>query len=848
MCFDIAIQCGAVSDDEAEDYRARLRAADQPSAQKRRVLLAYVVAEHTRNTRYIEDVRTRKRTLATGRGRVHQADYHVSLWGLADQASILDPQSPSVLASPEAGFAEFVRSLNLAHFTPDELSVLGAAHSRSGHPGYGLNTLPPEELWPNIALAIRLLERLRSELGKPIRILSACRSPRYNTAVGGAARTEPRRRYRQLEKGRGTLMIDPILVVSAVRAAVRFYHAGDRVLAQKLRDRAMQIPGARFTVTVPEPLSAARLQDLVEGQRQGFKDWLQSERARQDSYQAMLDGNPEGLRRMRSLWERFDQEQTAKEDAEGEGSLETLLAEIREREIDNWLNDPSEPVSPWLGFAISLADIAAEFVAAKPQIVIEGEEASALIGSFAGSISELIPDDGKYGLQQAVGSRLMGVVLRAGLQTLSSNRKILFEKEQVQALVDGSLKPVIAAFPDDSAEQLNWERVSNAVMGPALSAAFGVVAESPSAFFGKRFDTEKILGAMTRDLLNYASETGLEGVLKRDGLIGLYTTALGVVATRPELVLEGKGPRTEFFKDLLSKVAATMKDHPLQLDAGVAVLLAQATVKTFGVHSGAILRLHDSEPWEAVATKALKQILDGLGDGVADRTNLERVFTQDQLVELVQLIAEQAARMPEMIVGNSEELRGVVAAVASAIEADENLLLEGQDWLKIVAVALDEAGRNPGRLFRFEVDDPKSEVGAGVISALLAEAARTARTGRQGGAVLFGDTLLAAIVSALRLASSNPKRTADALTRPADGVETLMSNLLQQVSEVVAKKDDQGRFAMGSKEWLRLFRMLLPEVLARGTAVVLIKNGEMTEECLRRIEEILAGGALTRIG
>jgi hypothetical protein len=94
------------------------------------------------------------------------------------------------VSTPEARFAEFIRSLDLEHFAPHELLVLGAAHHRPGHAGYGLNTLPPEDLWPNMTLAIRLLDRLRAELGSPIRILSAYRSPRYNTAILGAANSQ----------------------------------------------------------------------------------------------------------------------------------------------------------------------------------------------------------------------------------------------------------------------------------------------------------------------------------------------------------------------------------------------------------------------------------------------------------------------------------------------------------------------------------------------------------------------------------------------------------------------------------------------------------------------------------
>ena len=48
------------------------------------------------------------------------------------------------------------------------------------------NSPPPSHLWPSILPTLRILDKLRSHLGKPVLILSAYRSPSYNRAVGGA--------------------------------------------------------------------------------------------------------------------------------------------------------------------------------------------------------------------------------------------------------------------------------------------------------------------------------------------------------------------------------------------------------------------------------------------------------------------------------------------------------------------------------------------------------------------------------------------------------------------------------------------------------------------------------------
>lgn len=78
--------------------------------------------------------------------------------------------------------AFFARALpDVRHFTAEEFLVRGSSDAR-----LKLNTDPPEELWPNIVPTVRVLEALRTRLGKPIILHSVYRSPAYNRAIGGA--------------------------------------------------------------------------------------------------------------------------------------------------------------------------------------------------------------------------------------------------------------------------------------------------------------------------------------------------------------------------------------------------------------------------------------------------------------------------------------------------------------------------------------------------------------------------------------------------------------------------------------------------------------------------------------
>jgi len=67
------------------------------------------------------------------------------------------------------------------HFTAEELFFRGASDAT-----ICLNTDPPQSLWKNIIPTVVAADEAREKLGKPIRILSAYRSPAYNRRIGGA--------------------------------------------------------------------------------------------------------------------------------------------------------------------------------------------------------------------------------------------------------------------------------------------------------------------------------------------------------------------------------------------------------------------------------------------------------------------------------------------------------------------------------------------------------------------------------------------------------------------------------------------------------------------------------------
>ena len=84
LCFDIAVQNGGIEAHEEQRIRQLAAAHPPTNEQALRVMIGDAVAEDSA-PKWVEDVRLRKRAIATGDGEVHGARYLVSAWGLAEE-------------------------------------------------------------------------------------------------------------------------------------------------------------------------------------------------------------------------------------------------------------------------------------------------------------------------------------------------------------------------------------------------------------------------------------------------------------------------------------------------------------------------------------------------------------------------------------------------------------------------------------------------------------------------------------------------------------------------------------------------------------------------------------------
>lgn len=359
----------------------------------------------------------------------------------------------------------------------------------------------------------------------------------------------------------------------------------------------------------------------------------------------------------------------------------------------------------------------------------------------------------------------------------------------------------------------------------ATDAAIRTIADDQEYFLGADFRTDRAGGALMQAFLKTTAEKKLHELASKKSLLALYRSTLGVAADQPELFIGSDATTDDAQKaaalaagqKLFSSLATTLKNNPPPFDSDLGVELIVATLDTINSHVPALIAFDPN--WDRLIETLVGQVIYGLTEGfqTPGGDSLHSTLTNLQLLELARVFIEQAAKSPAWIAGGNQDLQRVVKAVAGAMAIDRNLLLAGEDWIEIARVATAEAAMNPGRLFGLDRNSHGQELAADLLKVLLTTASEIlAEPNIKDYSVLYGQTLREGINILIRAASGNPQ---NALKNIA-----LIREYTTAISMFVAENAAQ----FGSKEWLRLFRKLLPHALS-GDA----------------LKEALPGGALT---
>lgn len=488
--------------------------------------------------------------------------------------------------------------------------------------------------------------------------------------------------------------------------------------------------------------------------------------------------------------------------------------------VEQWRED-RKPPSVFIRFALTITDIGLEFVASDPSILGIGSKGEKLVVAFAKNLSVLIPDKvSDFGTKEDFADRLVGIFLRSGLATLTSNADLVVKDKDVAKLIEGVVKPIVDSLPDSIDKQIEYRDIVDALAGPAADAAFKILAENTSSYFGKNFSNDRALGAITSALFKEVQSTAhgssIVDIFSEQGVIRLYQATLGVAVERPELFVgHSDSAETKLFKELISGSATALQNNP-RFNRSMYASLAASTIETFGKNSPALLRLNADDPWEAVLSSTLTQFSDGLADALGEGKGGFQSFNDKELLELGRIILSQVAKTPRMLGVEKTEVQAIVAGIAEAMSADDNLLLSADEWTKIAGVAAQKAAANPGKLFGLTSENPGKGVAVVLIQGILAAAGTNLTDPRSP--LLFGETL-----------SNVTQKTIEVLAGNITGVvnnPTIVSDFINQLLSLASENPEK----FGSSNFTNAFEKLIGGVVAKGKLPELVEIEKIITE------------------
>jgi hypothetical protein len=488
--------------------------------------------------------------------------------------------------------------------------------------------------------------------------------------------------------------MDILLITSGIKAALRAAQAGIDLYVERAEDKPVFLPNIRL----PRETIADEITALLNDKSQ-----LRTATPFSDGWDSVdfVWSSPSELNKQECIV-RMIEVKSAEDLVDVAKDEKQQL--IGGRMIEQWRHD-NQPPTAWARIALTITDIGLEFVAANPSIMGENSKGEALILAFANNLTTLIPDDiTDMGNRHDFESRLLGIFLRAGLTTLLEDEGTIIEDDNVEALVKGIIKPVNDSLPNTFQEQIEYRKLTEALMGPSAAAALKILSSNTQEFLGDKFANDIALGAVTKALLdasvNTAANDSIANVFTRNGVTALFDSALTVAIEKPQLFIDDNGnPKSELLTDLFVSTASAVREaNNNGFDKNLGVTLSAMVISTLGEYAEHLLKLDPDKPWENVAVEVIQNMTSDLSEAISDNRRLQ-LFSQQQQFEYARIMLQQATVNPSMLGTDNPEYQRILKEIAGVMAEDDNLLLSNNEWLLIAATAAELAAINPERLF-----------------------------------------------------------------------------------------------------------------------------------------------------
>ncbi len=517
-----------------------------------------------------------------------------------------------------------------------------------------------------------------------------------------------------------------------------------------------------------------------------------------------------------------------------------------------WLSD-TKP-SGWARFGLELADVALDVIGTQPQVLGFDRKAESILSSLIPSLDNLVDRiklDG--GGAEGYGERLVKTFVHSALVSVSQHPDLVTSEERWKPLITGVIEPLkLEVESSQGLEFLAHEKLARVLSGPMAHGALTAINNNADAYFKGDVRSEKMMGVITRTVLADAVSVrpgafNIVDALSEVGALKVYDAALKTAAVRPELFLRGGSLESDTARQFLQNMATVMQDMappPFDIDSGFGAEVMSAALEVAGEYGTARIQAKAGDAnwdgaWADMYSHLFADLMRGMKLGLSGGGRdevLAQVFSREQAVDLMKVMAGHIAANPHMATGRSanSEVKEIARMAAAAVSSDELGLLNAQDWRSVVSVMTMTAARNPGVLFSVDNGDGVGhEIGLTLVQHVLAKASNLLQMdGRKTGSVLFGETLREALLATLKAANANLVRSFDG--RDQDYQSAHIQELGKFIDKLNAVSDsDDARTTMNADEWLYVYKYFIAHILEYGPGAVDQLDAEDIVEALR---------------
>jgi len=580
-------------------------------------------------------------------------------------------------------------------------------------------------------------------------------------------------------------MIEASLVLFAIQAGVKLGQQTYQIIVDKDFDRALTMPNIKYIDNTAEN----EAQEFFE--KKENRDWIKPGGQFRELYQ-----NGEYLKAYQAL---------KGIDRELDGKADKVLPGIQR--FEQIKKDPHTPKTT-VRLLNTVVDIGIDFFKTNMDALCLSSNAQKVITAFVPAAEkindELNLDEKEFDKRKI--PDIAGKVLTAGLQVLGDNRALLSRDQGVQNLLGGVALALAEDFKDVEfkSDRLEfYDRVTSSLLRGAMAG----FSENPTLFIkGKSGEADFIRDTLTQVFQGLQTQ---EDLFTTESLEVIYKHALLAVSESAPHITDNQIIQS-FLKRTVDELIIKEGTKEIFSEGTVAEIM-KIGLETLGNNISTLI--DPDNPERKLLDETVAALAFSLSSALAG-DKLGALFTSKQMIALSQIVFQEVAKNPEVLLGFKEMnlettgLAQIIGSVAQSLEKNPRKLITGEGALELVRTAIKTAAQNAGTLLRLDTADPTENLLYQLLNATVHPLAEKITTENLPGLInrqTIAETATRVLVT-----------TVNNLEPFIQGEPTQISDLIKAIlrlatEEKISARLNAGNFALVFDKLLR--KLLLGELV-----------------------------------